>query len=436
MIALGGATAPLAAATAAAPAASVNFTPPTALAPTSDRSAISPTPGGAPVVTAAQPLATPRAHISSTAADCAKVVASAQARVAKGLTLDGVSKQCVSARQLDRAPAGYTAGQATAGKSLAAAAVPSYCDINSDASSTWWAGSRRSACQHTWFALTVVLIPSGEVIGTATFHAINTMTASTSKANWAATTYVWVWSWTGVGFPESSRGALFGCPGDCLGNAGSYTHPAFDEWRGAANFDVFNLAKGAIKNNVSGKWEITMGSSKYGTPSSVTFEMPLAPSRCDNAINRPPGCVFGNISGLYGYSQSKNPAFVDHIYKAQLSGLPGRMSTGTYLTRLTNQTQINANGTKACPVSLKRPTGYTCDEYPFRSTREGASTGGGLPRSFPGCRMPDPQRTGSTGWSRCFIPASQNSSAGGLIGGFYANERMLAGDLFEIGYTP
>jgi hypothetical protein len=120
-----------------------------------------------------------------------------------------------------------------------------------------------------------------------------------------------------------------------------------------------------------------------------------------------------------------------------VSGLPGRLSTGTYLTRLTDQTKINANGATACPSSIPRPTGKSCDEYPFRSTNQGASTGGSaVARSFPDCQMPDPQRTGATGFSRCFIIAGQNSSAGGTLGGFYANERMLQGDPFQVGYLP
>ena len=50
--------------------------------------------------------------------------------------------------------------------------------------------------------------------------------------------------------------------------------------------------------------------------------------------------------------------------------------------------------------------------------------------------MPDPQRTGPSGWSRCFIPAGENSSSGGTTGAFYRQEWMLAHDPFEIGYLP
>lgn len=409
-----------------------NAAPQPAVAATADTTAPSPVPGGTGQVQH-QPLSADKVHISKTKADCDKVVAAAKALRAAGKSLAGTPKTCVSGRQI---PNGTTSSSRTGALSTLAAAVPSYCDAGSDPSGTWWADSRRSACQHTTFALVVTEVPSGRILGTADFHAINTMTSSTSSARWSSTTSVWVWSWTGAGFPESSRGLLYGCPGDCLGAAGSYTHPAFDEWYGSSYFDVLNMTAGTIKNPVTGRWQITMSSSKYGN--SVTFDMPLASSRCDNTIgNRAPGCVFNGIPGVMGYSQSLNPAFVDHIYKAQVSGLPGRLSTSTYLKKLSNATQVAANGAKACPSSLVRPTGYSCDEYPFRSTYQGASTSGAtLARSFPGCQMPDPQRTGATGWSRCFIPATQNSSAGGLLSAFYSNERILDGDLYQVGYLP
>lgn len=50
--------------------------------------------------------------------------------------------------------------------------------------------------------------------------------------------------------------------------------------------------------------------------------------------------------------------------------------------------------------------------------------------------MPDPERTGPTGWSRCFIPSSQNLSAGGLLSSFYGNQPIIDGDQFQVGYLP
>ncbi len=79
--------------------------------------------------------------------------------------------------------------------------------------------------------------------------------------------------------------------------------------------------------------------------------------------------------------------------------------------------------------------GKQCDEYPFRSTYEGAYTGGHpTPRSWDGCEMPDPPRSGPSGFSRCFINGQQNGSAGGTLVGFYKQQRMLGNDPFQVAF--
>jgi len=392
-----------------------------------DRAAIRP---GGPLVARKQSSVPARPPVSSmTSAECRALSARVRAGKAKA------AGYCVGidALQSPGSSAEQKALRTRVARAISQRALPAECGMTSDSSGTWWAQGRRNACNHVRYGLSVIIVNTGQVIGTAVFHSINTMSASGTR--WNTTNFTWVWSWTGVGFPEYATGGMFGCPG-CLASTTSWTHPVFDEWRGTGYYDAPALATGAKINVSGGFWEITFGSSKYGTPPAVTFSLYTAQSRCDNAIgNRTPGCVFGNIAGLIGFSQGSYPDFVWHVYQAQLSGLPGRMSTGTYLKRLSNSTLVAANGSKACPSSIPRPTGMQCDEYPFRSTYQGASTGGGVARSFPWCKMPDPQRTGSTGWSRCFIPSSQNLGAGGVLGGFYSNERILDGDLFQIGYT-
>jgi hypothetical protein len=46
--------------------------------------------------------------------------------------------------------------------------------------------------------------------------------------------------------------------------------------------------------------------------------------------------------------------------------------------------------------------------------------------------MPDPYRGGPSGWSRCFISKWQNERAGFRLGLFYADQRMLTRDRFQI----
>lgn len=67
-----------------------------------------------------------------------------------------------------------------------------------------------------------------------------------------------------------------------------------------------------------------------------------------------------------------------HIEYAQTTkNLPGKHGTTRYLTRLTDKDKKKQNPSKACPATLERPEGKSCDEYPFATTWQGASTGGG-----------------------------------------------------------
>ncbi|WP_312038298.1 NucA/NucB deoxyribonuclease domain-containing protein [Streptomyces galbus] len=96
-----------------------------------------------------------------------------------------------------------------------------------------------------------------------------------------------------------------------------------------------------------------------------------------------------------------------------MKNLPGKHGTTRYLTRLIDQKRQVANRNTACPPSLPRPALLSCDEYPFASTWQGASTGGG-------------------NYSRRMIDAKQNSAGGGALGGFYLYNRIIESDKFLV----
>lgn len=394
----------------------------------SDVAGISAEPGGSPVELESQPVDDPASaqrdaavEEAPTQADC--VAEAARAREAG----EAEESTCVSVElDPDPDPVGFQQ------RSAAASALLPECQQSSTPNRGWYASSRRQACTHRQFNLTVTRVPSGQVVGTANIHATMEMTAS--GTTWTSSVYTWLWSYTGTGRPQSASGNLFGCSG-CAGTS-SFSPSGLDGWSGNGSFSKTGLAAGAIQSGLSGRWQLTFSNSQWSN-GSVAVNLDLASYRCDNAIgNRPAGCVLPTITGVVGFSQNQNPAFVQHVYNAQLSGLPGRLGSGTYLKRLSNTALVNQNGATACPSSLTRPTGYQCDEYPFRSTYQGASTGGGSARTQPWCQMPGGQATGPTGFSRCFIPSGQNLSAGGILGGFYSNERILDGDRFQVGYLP
>ncbi|TDD86100.1 hypothetical protein [Actinomadura rubrisoli] len=164
-----------------------------------------------------------------------------------------------------------------------------------------------------------------------------------------------------------------------------------------------------------------------------------------------PGCVYPAITPVIEYSKSDIRADVArHIEAAQDSGLPGEPG-GKPLTRLQDRAKKRQNGDTACPPRWARPTTPTvksCDEYPFRSSHQGASTqqpqGTGrtfAPPNTSWCEM-DPAWgvptgvTGPSGWSSCMLEATQNTGAGRDLGSFYARNRVLDGDDFFVRIVP
>ncbi|MBB6079473.1 NucA/NucB deoxyribonuclease domain-containing protein [Streptomyces paradoxus] len=96
-----------------------------------------------------------------------------------------------------------------------------------------------------------------------------------------------------------------------------------------------------------------------------------------------------------------------------INTIPGRYGTTNFLTRLTERRKIDQNREKACPSSLVRPPGKSCDEYPFAGTWQGAKHSGGE-------------------FSCCMINARQNTDAGKELKGFYTYSRVLEGDRFLV----
>jgi hypothetical protein len=108
------------------------------------------------------------------------------------------------------------------------------------------------------------------------------------------------------------------------------------------------------------------------------------------------------------------------------------------LHRLTNESLRDQNRRTACKQSFPRPTGKTCDEYPFASTHEGAFTGGGTGRTFFACGITAYPTgiTGPTGFSACMIDGTENSSAGASLNSvLYSPNRYLDGDGFWVGIS-
>ncbi|MER7870311.1 hypothetical protein ABTZ90_25140 [Streptomyces cellulosae] len=119
------------------------------------------------------------------------------------------------------------------------------------------------------------------------------------------------------------------------------------------------------------------------------------------------------------------------------SGLPGAYPDGQPLTRQTDDTTITSNRNTACPQASSggypRPTGYSCDEYPFASTHQGAASNRLLGRTFDWCQISTLTSRTGPGWSACMIPATENTAAGrDDLRIFYNENRVLENDAFYV----
>nr|WP_269326633.1 NucA/NucB deoxyribonuclease domain-containing protein [Kineosporia mesophila] len=144
--------------------------------------------------------------------------------------------------------------------------------------------------------------------------------------------------------------------------------------------------------------------------------------RCDKqlTVNTAGGCVFYKVRPTMTEMRvlteiNKNIA---RIQKAGSKHYGSKtLSKGKNpLVRQTAAAKINANRNEACPTARKRaaPSGFSCDEYPFASTAQGAAN---VPASE---------------WGWAYVPEGENDKQGGLIGKFFSQNRVLRGDAFWV----
>ncbi|MFJ8387680.1 NucA/NucB deoxyribonuclease domain-containing protein [Streptomyces sp. NPDC094438] len=145
--------------------------------------------------------------------------------------------------------------------------------------------------------------------------------------------------------------------------------------------------------------------------------------RCDNTPRMSPvadgGCVYPQVTPTYDVSVTGPYDQVAwHIDWAQrnLKNHWGWKGHGPALTRTLDKALINKNRGTACPSSIPRPAGKSCDEYPFASTHQGASVN---PKDF-SCHM---------------VPATQNTGEGRARKGWYNANRILENDPFWVNVT-
>lgn len=147
--------------------------------------------------------------------------------------------------------------------------------------------------------------------------------------------------------------------------------------------------------------------------------------RCDSAtyLGKNGACVFDRLRGTFKLSRSDKAVnqAAKHIYDA-LRGAsniyPGKGKTiPSVLTRTMDAKRKAANTAKAKAACKKKwpkkPAGKDCDEYPFKSTNEGAAKGDGR-------------------FSVRYITSGDNQRAGSRLSQFYTRDRILDEEKFQV----
>ncbi|MFJ4094154.1 hypothetical protein ACIPYS_21445 [Kitasatospora sp. NPDC089913] len=208
-------------------------------------------------------------------------------------------------------------------------------------------------------------------------------------------------------------------------------------------------------------YTLEASSSSLPMPRPITWSTQDAGIRCDlklgkaEVLTNKPGCVFYNYIPTLTLESKKYPAAAALYWVLQdkLNSHPGSKKDKSPLHRVSDPTVFELNRKRICydGTFVPYPTGVagdankpSCDEFPFaRSKESGGSNGatGILCAQFYAekkanapwaLRYTGAAPTGAEPCGRGSIPAGQNSAAGGRLGNFTKEVRLLDDDPYYL----
>lgn len=307
--------------------------------------------------------------------------------------------------------------QLSAGASRAPVPMPQWCYDQATGDGTWWF-TRHDACSVKVWILDVLQVPGGQLIGQMTYLQADLVYPQSDVPAWGH--QVAIDQTAGWGQIAGTRLSGSGsCTGACTLPAANIDFPSQAvTMTGLAYGQIIpestSTATGAV-GTARTKVTYHFSNPSWTTPSNTVTSQPPLDVRCDNAVPgyARAGCVIPHFAPWMTYAlNGPYPELAGHIRDAQASGLPGGQHS-TPLERLTDPVKQDENRRRACPRSLPRPPGKTCDEYPFASTWQGAATSAGQ-------------------FSRRMINAGQNSAGGSALNEFFKAQRIIEKDKFHV----
>ncbi|MEU4680935.1 hypothetical protein [Micromonospora sp. NPDC023737] len=212
---------------------------------------------------------------------------------------------------------------------------------------------------------------------------------------------------------------------------------------GTVNYSE-TLAKGAVDST----------RTKYNAFITVPNATPRQPNaswdgvtdiRCDNAVGNFAGCVYPGARPDFKVSLGLYGAAAITYYWAQVT-LPDGWGGATPLRRLADDALANANRRSTCDSTFTSlpdeiVVDDSCDEYPFAKTYEGGTPGGLCADIVPLLEdgqwqiyeaNPSKPVTGTEKCVRGHVPLAENEGAGGALGRFTQEQRVLDLDPYTL----
>ncbi|MGW0118624.1 golvesin C-terminal-like domain-containing protein [Streptomyces sp. NPDC003327] len=197
----------------------------------------------------------------------------------------------------------------------------------------------------------------------------------------------------------------------------------------------------------------------WSTPQSAVQAVPKWNNnafkiRCDNEVGGNSGCVFPHFTPTLMMNTKKYPAAASYywVLMEKMASHPGSEKYDKPLHRLADDAKAKENRDKMCMLAVAEwdphpnADGTSCDEYPFAKSRE---SGGMTLTSGKFCvqMYADKQADGTwllqldgrhpyPSWKevcgRAAVPAQQNTDAGGDLGRFTSEIRLLDNDAYYV----
>lgn len=320
-----------------------------------------------------------------------------------------------------------------------------WCDT--DTADEWWITRTTGCITGDPFTFDLYDTENGELIGHADLTFSDSIVLNPSSSEFTETNYITMVDEDNV--PELLVTYSGQCDSLCAPlNATAESDAPLTPGATVSGDTTYNDAPpSASTDTVALSNEITM-TVPDGEPISPASVSGGPEIRCDTglAVQTSTGCVYPQVNPtvLFSLSSTGSTAAIDDWAMTNEDAHWGYYGQGNPLTRITDQTKINANRTAICGDGTYQPLyqNDSCEEYAFASTEQ---SGGNNGLTGADCAMVEAtnnngqwyitEMTTVTGSEGCVIghadQTSQNSQ-GGTLSTFYQQNRVIAGDQYWV----